>query len=307
VFQDARNPIPLPNFSGQIVLSPLGGVAYIPNRESSSNSDIVDNLLLVDLNEAASSFGQVERFEVGDNPFGVACCDSSELGYLVNQDGIVMSFDLSNPAARSSLSLEVTLGAGVFQGKNSTGIAVNDDQIFVTTPTGNIYVIDQADFGVDYVLTGAGVAQGIAVGATGSADPADDDPTLYIVDATSSAPVLIVVPLSSIPVLASADPLSEVVISTIERTQVSLGSGPHEIVLFNGRAYVSNLNDDTVSVINLTSFSVEATIAVGDEPFGMAAFLGIDGTNYLYVTNMEDNSISVINIDTNSLVTTFTQ
>ena len=67
-----------------------------------------------------------------------------------------------------------------------------------------------------------------------------------------------------------------------------------------GKAYVTNANADTVSVINTaTNAVVGSPITVGDVPFGIA--ITPDGTK-AYVTNQFDDTVSVINTATNAVV-----
>lgn len=58
---------------------------------------------------------------------------------------------------------------------------------------------------------------------------------------------------------------------TVEST-VQAGSGPHGVVIepTGQRAWVTNLYDDTVSVIDLTAKATMATVTVGDKPNGIS-------------------------------------
>lgn len=68
-----------------------------------------------------------------------------------------------------------------------------------------------------------------------------------------------------------------------------------------GRAYVTNANSDTVSVIDTATDTVITTIAVGDRPEGVAVLP--NGTR-VYVVNSLDGTVSVINTATNIVVAT---
>jgi YVTN family beta-propeller protein len=57
------------------------------------------------------------------------------------------------------------------------------------------------------------------------------------------------------------------------------------------QAYVTNSNDDTVSVITVATGDVTDTIVVGDAPHSVA--FSPDGTQ-AYVTNSNDDTVSVI-------------
>ncbi|MEO8885042.1 MAG: MBG domain-containing protein [Mucilaginibacter sp.] len=66
-------------------------------------------------------------------------------------------------------------------------------------------------------------------------------------------------------------------------------------------AYISNVHSNNVSVINLTTNTVIATIPVGSEPAGVS--VSPDGTR-VYVGNTLSNTVSVINTITNTVVAT---
>ena len=68
-------------------------------------------------------------------------------------------------------------------------------------------------------------------------------------------------------------------------------------------AYVTNEGDNSVSVINVSTNTVTATIPVGTYPAGVS--VSQDGTK-VYVTNQNDNTVSVINTATNTVSATIT-
>jgi YVTN family beta-propeller protein len=67
------------------------------------------------------------------------------------------------------------------------------------------------------------------------------------------------------------------------------------------RAYVTNGNDNTVSVIDTASNTVVATVAVGACSRGVA--ITPNGTR-AYVTNLCSDSVSVIDTSSNTVVAT---
>jgi uncharacterized repeat protein (TIGR01451 family) len=67
------------------------------------------------------------------------------------------------------------------------------------------------------------------------------------------------------------------------------------------RAYVTNGEDNTVSVIAITTNTVIATIPAGNGPMGVA--ITPDGTK-AYVADSSDNTVSVINTTTNTVIAT---
>ncbi|WP_298152289.1 YncE family protein [Flavobacterium sp.] len=80
---------------------------------------------------------------------------------------------------------------------------------------------------------------------------------------------------------------------------ITVGMMPAELTFSaNGsKAYVANGDDDTVSVIDVATKTVTATVTVGDNPVG--AWKGTDGR--MYVDNEDGQSISVINATTNAV------
>lgn len=92
------------------------------------------------------------------------------------------------------------------------------------------------------------------------------------------------------------------------QTAISVGAQPESIAIAgtpNGvRAYVANrvlgLSNGSVSVIDLATSTVVATVTVGREPQGIAATTSGDK---VYVTNAYSQSISVIDTATNAVST----
>jgi YVTN family beta-propeller protein len=74
---------------------------------------------------------------------------------------------------------------------------------------------------------------------------------------------------------------------------IDVGNDPRCIVLNSDEsyAYITNYEDDTVTVIDITNRTVTDTINVGDGPIGISITPTGD---YLYVVNHLDNSVSVI-------------
>ncbi|MGH7963571.1 MAG: beta-propeller fold lactonase family protein [Candidatus Binatia bacterium] len=85
--------------------------------------------------------------------------------------------------------------------------------------------------------------------------------------------------------------------------EIPVGQEPQAIAITPDglRAYVTNFADDTVSILNLTTNTVEATITVGDGPNGVA--VTPDGTRVI-VANFNGGTISVIDTNTNTVTDT---
>ena len=87
-----------------------------------------------------------------------------------------------------------------------------------------------------------------------------------------------------------------------------VGNGGVAVAPNGGQVYLGNFFLNTVSVIDIATNTVVATIGVGPEPFGVA----LDpGGKHLYVTNRGSwtgssgaNTVSVIDTASNAVVTT---
>lgn len=302
------NPFPAPEFSGQIFYDAATGLAYVPNRASDNADDFVDALLVIHVDDAAGDFGTIESFTAGENPFGIACCDALGRIYVVNSgddgDGTLDVYDPANLTTFVRISLAVVSeNFGTFDGVESTEVVLLGDRAFVTNRFGNLYVVNTAEVGdtsknpIDAIVFNDkdGDYRGIATDGT----------LLYVADADSDVEELRVIDPALIPTVdPDVSTILELDISAVQIASVAVGEEPNEVATLNGRGYVSNTDDDTVSVIDLSSRSVVATIPVGDEPFGITPFT-IDGRDLVYVTNLRSNSISIIDPATDAVVNTF--
>ncbi len=303
------NPIPMTNFSSQAYYDAVNGFLYTPNRVSDDATDAVDNLLRIHVDEASATFGQVDTFTNGENPFGIVCCDAQGRFYVINSGGEGPgTIDVYNPIDLSTfvqISLSVRLSSGEnFNGRNSTEGVILGTQLFVTNRNGRLFVINTDEVGdtsknpLDYVILTDNEGRDLRGIAT-------DGTSLFVVDGKSKETFLrFLNPASVPPVSPDAAAIGEVDMSTLQTTTVSLGKGPNEVLVYEGKAYVTNREDDTLSVVDIANAAVDATVSLGQEPFGMAAF-EVGGIDYLYVTNLVDDSISIVDPATNTVINTF--
>lgn len=76
-------------------------------------------------------------------------------------------------------------------------------------------------------------------------------------------------------------------------------AAPYYLTVVGNKIYTSNLNGNTISVVDIPSSSVSASIPVGQTPFYSVA-LG----NKVFVSNTQDTTISVIDTTTDTVVDT---
>ncbi|GAA4764074.1 MULTISPECIES: YncE family protein [Flavobacterium] len=83
------------------------------------------------------------------------------------------------------------------------------------------------------------------------------------------------------------------------KNTITVGMMPAELTFSSDgtKAYVANGDDDSISVINVSSKTVVATITVGDNPVG--AWTGSNGK--MYVDNEDGQTISVIDVATDTV------
>jgi YVTN family beta-propeller protein len=88
-------------------------------------------------------------------------------------------------------------------------------------------------------------------------------------------------------------------------TTVTVGNGAGGVAVTPNGAYVyvTNNNDNTVSVISTTNNTVTATVAVGNGPEGVAV---TPNGEYVYVTNNYHGTVSVISTTNNTVTATIT-
>ena len=98
--------------------------------------------------------------------------------------------------------------------------------------------------------------------------------------------------------LASATPANAAADQPTVVGSITVGSGPQGVAVSpdGTRTYVTNVLDNTVSVIDTATDTVSAAIAVGSYPW--AAVVSPDGTR-LYVANQSGGSVTVIDASTN--------
>ena len=86
------------------------------------------------------------------------------------------------------------------------------------------------------------------------------------------------------------------------KNTITVGMMPAELTFSSDgtKAYVANGDDDNVSVINVTTKAVIATVTVGNNPVG--AWTGTNGQ--MFVDNEDGQSISVIKVSDNTIAQT---
>jgi YVTN family beta-propeller protein len=80
---------------------------------------------------------------------------------------------------------------------------------------------------------------------------------------------------------------------------IPVGIRPYGVSATPDNVYVSNVGDNTVSVISISENTVIDTIDVGIRPYGVSAT-----SDFVYVSNSGDGTVSVISISENTVIDT---
>ncbi|MDH6423553.1 YncE family protein [Aurantimicrobium minutum] len=209
------------------------------------------------------------------NTFAVAFVPGQSKAYSTNSNAGTVS--VVNTSSRTSLGTTIPVGS------RPNFVSVNSNGTFAlvsNTWDSSVSVIDVATNSVTHTIT---------------------DPNWYIVRGTAF------VPGNTTALVAdsgnNAVALVNAALGTANPVEITVGVSPEYIgVTPNGAfAYVANFGSNNVSVINLQTNTVIATIPVGTQPSWVA--ITPDGEKAL-VLNWGSDSISVIDTMTNTVVST---
>lgn len=287
------------NFSGQMYLDTVGKNAYVTNRQSENNQDAQDNILMINIDETSADFLTVQNYADGSNPFGMAYDAVSDELYVASYLSKLGYFPRGAPQNMATIDLSnLDLSTGyVLASPNFSEVAMIGTQAFISCATGGMLVVDVAGQKADYFVNDLNYPSGINTDGTyvylADTEVIGDivTPQLYQID-----PAAFPVRVGNADVTVKSRNDAGVVVAS-----AAVGNNPQEIAYSTNYFFVTNFNDGTVSVINRPAMTVNTTITVGTEPFGMAVL----GDTYLYVSNMATNSISIIDLATLTVVATY--
>lgn len=300
--------VSMDSFSGEIYYDSVNKLLYTPNRFTEDLARTNDRVLTVNVDESSADFLAINEFETEDDPFGIAHDPATNYIYVTSNSTDTMSyFDLNTTPALMTIDLSQQTSDGYELGyAYSTEVTILGRQAFVTNGNGGVYVLNldkvtnPAINPVDYYIFNIHNPIGVATDGTYIYVTNVE----YIEDDTVDQ-VLVIDPLA-LPATPDGSniQLQDKTAAGVLFTTLTPGNNPQEVVSGQDYVFVSNMDDDTVTMIDIPTKTIVATIPVGDEPFGMAVY-GPGGTDaYLYVCNVESNNLSVIDIAQRAVVAT---
>jgi len=310
------NPISIPSLSGQVYYDATTQTIFTPNRFSENDTDVIDNLLQVEVAENAD-FGNTTLYDAGSNPYGIVCCattNSAQEQLFVVAEGTLEIFERADPNNAISVSLAITLtNNNTLSGNSTTRGVIFGRQLYLSNRQGVIYIInldkvaDTSINPIDYLITDMEDLRGITTDGTyiyvaQQAYNSDDPNELLVIDPVAFPAVAAITP--AVIEVGISDTNNGV---TVQVTTATLGNEVTEIIVFGTMAYVANSDDNTVSIIDIsdpTNIPTPTTVSVGDAPFGLAAAT-FGSQDLLYVSNLNSNDISIIDLSDNEVVGTF--
>ena len=99
-----------------------------------------------------------------------------------------------------------------------------------------------------------------------------------------------------VPVVGTVSIIDTISLDIIEI--IGVGFCPNSLLVFNGKVYVTNSGDNTITIIDSSNYNL-SSITVGNNPIALTA-LG----NFIYVANSGSNSISVVNTSNDLVIAT---
>ena len=288
--------LPTDNFAGRMHFD--GTNLIIPFRESFPTDDSVDIINKYTVGSGSVTLDSTNS--IAANPYGI---DFDGTNFFVISDDKFVEID-SNLQTLNTIDLTVAENNDLTSSDSSFVLEVaydsTNDRAFVSNNNGRIFVVDTNQNEVDYVISGIELSRGLLIHQN----------NLYVADTNSNA--IWVLNLNDLEDTTSG-PI-EIDDSGISTQTISVGSTPANMALdaTNNRLYVTNSNEDSISVIDTNINQEIHRIQVGTDdltnfnrgvtqPYGLK--LGtFNGTQYLFVTGLTSSSIAMIHTQSLNVV-----
>jgi len=233
--------VPVGMFPLGVAITPNGGFAYVSNDSDNTVSviGIANNTVVATVPLPGSD----------SQPSGVVIAPNGSSAYVVNNQTVSVISTASNTV---TATISVPPGGS---GADGPGLAISADgtSLYVSLPLGNIAVVSTA------------AGQVVATISTNQGQRGSDLSSIAI----SPNGALGYATLQGPGVVAVFNTNAS---SNLPATTIPVGDFPTGVALTRsgGFAYVTNANDNTVSVISTASNTVVAVVAVGTKPYAVA-------------------------------------
>lgn len=291
----------VPNFAGQSYYDGAGSL-YVPFRASSTANKSLDQFIKYTV--AAGSITESIVGQTQPNPFGI---DGDGTTMVVVSDDVLAIHDSSlNQTSSVNLTSFEQSGLADSDSGNVLDVVVDtaNSRAYVTNLGGRLFVVNLNTLQTTLAVDGPLASRGIALSGT----------NLFVVDALTESLLVMDTSVLSDPASAPAS-LDD---SAALIASISVGSQPVDVVVdaVNQRAFVSNMAESSISVIDLVTMSELARISLkladlpagflraGLSPLGLAQGT-FNGTPYLFVSCFDSNALFVIRADTFKVVEMF--
>ena len=303
---------PTASFSGQIYLDAAAGRAYVPNRYSPSEASEEDRLYTFDVDDGSANFGTFTEQAAGRDAYAIDCCYPADRVWISTSLNEIQYFDLTGVVPTGSMTLNSDLDTGgKLTNTEFNHIARVGNQAFLSREYGGVLVVNLDKAGqtganaLDYWIGDVPNPRGIATDGTniyvvGEGNECGEDYCRFV----EIIRIVDLVPRTgNINAIQVDKDDSGILVATIE-----VGKNPQEILLSTDYIFVTNQDDNTLSVINRSTLGAITPLAVGEAPFSLALYVTPAGEEkYLYVGNAESNTISIVDIPTLTVVATYPQ
>ena len=297
------------SFSGEIYLDLNQKRAYVPNRYTEDLSRTDDRLYTINIDEASADFLALSESTLGRDPFAIICCYPQGRLWITTSGDEIQYVDLGGDLTPGSISLLTNLDTGsVITSAATSHIALRNGLAFLTRENSGIMVVNLDEAGVtgsvpmDYFINDVPNPRGIVIGGDRAYIVGEGEEGgrwkrfLLVLDISS------LTPLFDNTTTRNLDKEEDGLLVAL----IEVGRDPQEVLLSSAYAFVTNMDDDNVSVIGLASLEKLRDIAVGQGPFSLALYTDANGQDrYLYVGNLESNTISIVDISTLGVVATY--
>lgn len=270
------------------------GVAANPSNEDyvyvTNSNDNTVSVISVSYNSV------IKTLDVGSTPKGIDITSDGAYIYVANSsEGTVSAVDISIDSSETINVGNGPLGVALAPKQDYLYVTNNEDSSLsiIKTETNELFVTLKNNYYIEYSNSTSDVAFSNPYGVAVSPD------SYYIYVVNNGNNTVSILSASTVYSAGTSFKWSNYTATDsssgpyILYAPITVGNGPRGIAVTPDQAYlyVTNYDENTVSVIKLSTSAVVKTISVGEGPFGVS----INPTgDFAYVVNEKSGTVSVI-------------